>query len=209
MKNQKKEVIISQIPTQDYIQKFRDVDKFVEFCKKCNNYNTMWSCPPFEPQAYNCIEKFSEATIIGVKINIDQRTRFLPTDTEQRNSMIRDILSEVRGEFDAELLSLEQKVDDSLLYYAGSCRICYPEKCKRSEGKPCRYPEKMRSTLEAIGFDMGRTTSELLGVELKWCEGNELPEYFTLVYGFLTNQNVVDQIKTALENIDNVTSIKI
>lgn len=37
---------------------------------------------------------------------------------------------------------------------------------------------------EACGFDIGRTTSELFGIELKWGADGKMPEYLTLVCGF-------------------------
>ncbi len=194
-----KEIIIAQIPTEEYIAKFRNEAKFIEFCKKCKNYNTSWSCPPFTTNYTACISKFSLTNIIGIKINIDQPTRQKAKSTEERNTLIREIFGSVRKEVDSELLKLEAEVQPSLLFYAGSCIICYPNKCSRTDGKPCRFPSKMRSTLEAIGFDMGRTNSELLGIELKWCNDNELPPYFTLIYGLLTNSPVKDQVKTLLD----------
>lgn len=202
-----KEIILAEISTQDYIRKFRDIDKFIEFCKDCKNYNSVWTCPPFDSRSYKCIDAFSLTTIIGVKINIDQKLRNQANSAEERDALIRKILLEVRREFDAQLLSMEQQITPSLLYCAGSCRLCAQGECKRLKGEKCRYPDKMRSTLEAIGFDMGRTTSELLGVEMKWCNGNELPPYFTLVYGLLTNGSVGDKLKNALENIKDVTSV--
>lgn len=49
---------------------------------------------------------------------------------------------------------------------------------------PCRHPELVRPSLEACGFDIGRTTSELFGIELKWGADGKMPEYLTLVCGF-------------------------
>lgn len=55
--------------------------------------------------------------------------------------------------------------------------------CTRPEGLPCRHPDRVRPSLEACGFDIGRTTSELFGIELKWGAEGKLPEYLTLVCG--------------------------
>lgn len=209
-------IYITQIPTSEYIAKYRDVDKFIEFCKVCPNYNRVWSCPPFERESLEGLpvcgiydrDKFSIATIIGVKIDIDEQTRFRPTNIEERNALTRDILFGVRKEIDEMLLPLEQQIQPSLLYYAGSCRLCAPNDCRRVDNEPCCYPDKMRSTLEADGFDIGRTTSELLGIELKWCEGCELPPYYTLVYGLLSNHSTIDRIEDIFSGMTNVTAIK-
>ena len=47
-------------------------------------------------------------------------------------------------------------------------------------------------SLEACGFDIARTTSELFGIELKWGTDGSLPEYLTLVCGFFHNaENII------------------
>lgn len=63
-----------------------------------------------------------------------------------------------------------------------------------SEGRPCRYPDRIRPSLESLGFDIGKTASELLGIELKWSEpgSSGLPEYFTLVSGFFSSRPAND-----------------
>jgi hypothetical protein len=45
----------------------------------------------------------------------------------------------------------------------------------------------VRPSLEACGFDIGRTTSELFGIELRWGSRGQMPEYLTLVCGFFHN----------------------
>ena len=49
-------------------------------------------------------------------------------------------------------------------------------------------------SLESLGFDIGKTASELLGIELKWSEpgSSGLPEYFTLVSGFFSSRPAND-----------------
>lgn len=197
-------ILIAQTKTADYIANYRDVDKFIECCKVCKQYRSSWSCPSFNSdpkagyvnRAIPDIERFELTTVIGVKIHIDEQTRHQAKDLDERNELIKDILLTVRQQIDGKLLALEQQTPDSLLFYAGTCRLCMPEPCSRVENKPCRQPDKMRSTLEAYGFDMGRTTSEFLGVKMKWCKDLELPPYFTLVYGLLSNKSVLDVIES-------------
>ena len=62
----------------------------------------------------------------------------------------------------------------------------------RPEAKPCRHPELVRPSLEACGFDIAHTPSELFGIELKWGTDGSLPEYLTLVCGFFHNaENII------------------
>ena len=210
-----KEFIIAQIPAAEYIAEYRDIKRFIKLCKECKCYTRTWTCPPFETETGSYIdnkgqkiEDFSIATIIGVKINLELELRLTPKSNEELNALTYKVLSEVRREVDEKLLRLEHQISPSLLYYAGPCMLCPPNECSRINQQPCRYPEKMRSTLEADGFDIGRTCSELLGVEIKWCDKLVLPEYFTLCYGFLGNEVVVDKISLLLnvnsaDNADN------
>lgn len=200
------EIRIQQIAASEYVAKYRDIHKFIKFCKECNCYNKTWSCPPFETKTGSYIdyknqkiEDFEILTIIGVKINIEEKLRTSSRNLKERDDLTRDIITKVRREFDAKLLRLEQQITPSMAYFAGSCVICPKDECSRIKHQPCRYPEKMRSTLEADGFDIGRTCTELLEVEIKWCDKLALPEYYTLCYGFLSHQDATDQLKGILK----------
>lgn len=52
---------------------------------------------------------------------------------------------------------------------------------------PCLHPDKVRPSLEAFGFDIGRTLSELFGIRLLWGKDGILPEYLMLVSGLFHN----------------------
>ena len=87
-------------------------------------------------------------------------------------------------------MGFEEKYTDSKAFFAGTCHLCLDEDCTRKAGLPCRYPDKIRPSLEAVGFDMGKTSAELLNIEMKWTEGSRLPEYYTLVSGLFTNKKI-------------------
>ncbi|MBR5807373.1 MAG: hypothetical protein IKY24_01995 [Alistipes sp.] len=59
--------------------------------------------------------------------------------------------------------------------------------CTRLNGKPCCHPELVRPSLEAYGFDLTKTLSELFDIELKWSVDNTLPEYLVIVCGLFYN----------------------
>lgn len=174
------------IPVAEYIARYRDKEKFIALCKECKNYGTLWSCPPYEADDEPRIEDYKYAYILGTQVFIDAPTRHSADSVERRTELTYEILLEVRKEIDARLIEMEDEFGDALSFYAGSCRQCENNVCTRPEGKPCIKPEKMRTSLEALGFDMGKTTSELLGIEMKWSTDTILPEYFTLVSGLFT-----------------------
>ena len=89
-----------------------------------------------------------------------------------------------RQRLERRLLEMERRYGGRSFAYVGSCLYCPDGTCTRPEGNPCRHPELVRPSLEACGFDIGRTTSELFGIELKWGADGKMPEYLTLVCGF-------------------------
>ncbi len=189
------QILTARIKSSDYIANYRDKEKFIQFCKNCPRYGKIWSCPPFK-DGCKCgdYENLNSLTVIGVKINLNQEVRTRSTTIEERDNLTREILLNVRKEMDAHLLNIEQMQQPSLLFYAGHCHLCFPDSCARIDGKECVNSEKMRSSLEAQGFDVTLTTENLLGVELKWSEGVVLPEYFTLVYGIFSNDYIDDSL---------------
>ena len=60
-----------------------------------------------------------------------------------------------------------------------------PHGCTRPDGQPCRYPDTMRYSIEALGGNVGLTVQKLLGIQLEWMEEGKLPSYFVLVGGLL------------------------
>ena len=192
----KLEHTLTSVPIADYVAQYRDSDKFIEFCKECNRYGACWACPPYSFDTTESILQYSKAFIIGTKITPSDKLRSR-VDTligkDDTKEEIKDIsyrlIEEVRLSLDKSLLAIEKRYPGSRALFAGTCHLCPLGSCTRITGAPCIYPEKIRPSLEAFGFDIGKTSSELLGIELKWSSNGELPEYFVLVSGLFTNRS--------------------
>ncbi|MBK5722935.1 DUF2284 domain-containing protein [Dysgonomonas sp. Marseille-P4677] len=178
---------VSSISTADYIAKYRDVDKFIVFCQQCNKYNNCWACPPFGFDKEEYIMKYKNAYIIGTKITLSEEIRLSCKNNEDSKSTGVKIIEEVRKNLDKQLLQAESETLNSRAFFAGTCHFCPKEDCTRIVGKPCRYPDKIRPSLESLGFDIGKTTEELLGIKLQWSTDGSPPEYLVLVSGLFTN----------------------
>ena len=173
---------IAEISVADYIAGYRDTDKFIAFCKQCNRYNTCWACPPFDFDTEAYIHAYDKAYLIGTKITLTSTA----DSYDQGVKEIRAIMVDVRLNLDKQLLETEKSHTNSKAFFAGTCHVCPEGECTRSQGKPCIAPDKVRPSLEAFGFDMGKTSAQLLGIEMKWGAKGSLPEYLTLVSGFFT-----------------------
>ena len=93
-----------------------------------------------------------------------------------------------RIRIESELLDMERKYGGRSFAYIGKCLHCSDNECTRNCGTPCRHPEKVRPSLEAFGFDIAKTLSELFNIELLWGKDGKLPEYLVLVSGFFHNE---------------------
>lgn len=145
------------------------------FGRQCRRYNTCWACPTFTFDVDQYLSHYELALIIGTKI-----TPLYPEKITDTISYGNELIETERKRTDDLLLELE-KTHNGRAFFPGSCLLC--SSCTRAEGKPCLYPERVRPSLEACGFDIGKTSSELLNIELKWGEHGKMPEYLTLVSG--------------------------
>lgn len=66
---------------------------------------------------------------------------------------------------------------DALHLGAGGCRVC--PVCAKREDKPCRFPEKALSSLEAYGINVSKL-AELAG--MKYINGQNTVTYFGAVF---------------------------
>ena len=89
-----------------------------------------------------------------------------------------------RRALDTLLEERERETPGSLRLDAGRCLVC--ERCARRDEQPCRFPEKLRYSLESLGANVGALAADKLGAPLQWGTRNAAPEYFVLVGALLT-----------------------
>lgn len=166
------EILAAETDARDYLSRFRDVPRFEELCKACPVYGTTWACPPLPPEVETVLTRSSRVLLRAVRVK--------PSVPHQPASEAEAYFAAARIRLQKELLALEQTTGGRAFTGIGGCRIC-EEGCTRPEGEPCRHPELLRPSLEALGFDIERTLGELLGVRLLWPAEDTLPEYLVAV----------------------------
>lgn len=167
------------ILVEDYIAVFRDEARFIELCKQCPNYGNSWGCPPFDFDTGDFLRQYRYAHIMATKII--PKGKNIPFRESQA------LVYPERVRIERDLLEMERYYDGRAFAYIGSCLHCNGAECRRKCNKPCLHPAKVRPSLEAFGFDIGRTLSELFGTKLLWGKDGILPEYLVLVSAFLHN----------------------
>lgn len=165
----------AEVDAKAYIRDYRRADYFIELCRKCRNYSRRYGCPPFDNNPLESIKDYSKVRIIGVKIT--------PADIHISLASANALMEPVTKNLNEELLEMESVLDGKAFGFVGTCPYCGGKPCARIKGEPCKHPDKVRPSLEAIGFDMSKTAEEILGLEIKWSKNEYIPEYLTLVCG--------------------------
>lgn len=200
------EYFTTDINVDEYISRFRDEKRFIELCKKCPNFGNSWGCPPFDFDTNNFLRQYEYAHLIVAKI--------IPAQNDIPENMVQDFIRPERIRIERCLLELERKYGGQAFAYIGKCLHCGDMECRRKSNRPCLHPDKVRPSLEAYGFDIERTLSELFGIKVLWGQDGILPEYLVLVSGLFHNHTLnikmsgLDELPTEIEERKDYNKMK-
>ncbi len=179
-KNYDVQEVVAVVDRDRYVREFRDVPTFEACCKQCPNYGNRWGCPPFDHDTLQDLLPYEKVKIIGVKIT--------PHDEKLPLSQAQSLMRPEIERVNKRLLEMEREKGGLAFGFVGDCPYCNGAPCARLHGEPCRHPQVVRPSLEAFGFDIGKTTRELLGIEIQWSRDKRMPKFLTLVCGLFYNE---------------------
>lgn len=174
----------AEISVEEYMEKYVDVDTFLAACKACPNYGNVWSCPSYDFDVEQYWRKYKTFKLTASKLEFDKEMLARTYSPEEISTLLNEVVSPEKQKLSDELLEMEKQFPGSISLSAGSCQTCKGG-CTRPEGKPCRFPEKMRYSIESLGGNVGLTIEKLMGLHLEWMEEGRLPGHFVLVCGLL------------------------
>lgn len=157
---------------------------------KCPSYGHSWACPPEAPYLKQEVSQYIKFYLIFVKYNlkeyIEKEKVKYPKKSEKniRNAFFMKNFLRDKLEQEIKLFINEHQnsYDEKRILWDGFCRLCSNEKdkgCTYDAGDPCRYPDKMRYSMEAVGIDVTQTVKNL-NFNLEW-PPNEFVYRFGLV----------------------------
>lgn len=141
------------------------------YCKSCEKYGLFWSCPPFDDSPLEKLPAWSDAVLITQKTWVD------PGST--KGNLIDQFLVARRTLGDT-LKAWE--TDGVITVIAGHCSAC--STCTRSRGVACCSPDRMRYSLEGLGFDVTGLVEDLTGQKMDW-PTTGMPAYLLIVGALL------------------------
>ncbi|MBD3211152.1 MAG: hypothetical protein GF311_00985 [Candidatus Lokiarchaeota archaeon] len=155
------------------VQKFCVSEQF-----QCPNYNHSWACPPAAPYSKEKVSKFSKFFLIYTKFNmieyVKRQKRKYPNRSEKRirnnfyckNDIREDLEKEVKSFFEDFVEHYKEK----LILWGGHCRICEKngyKYCSYDDEEACRFPEKIRYSMEAVGIHVTKMV-KALDLDIEW-----------------------------------------
>ncbi|MEW5818791.1 MAG: DUF2284 domain-containing protein [Cyanobacteriota bacterium] len=171
-----------------YLQKeavLVEYKKLSDICMEgCKNFNKKYSCPPLSPPFNLLARNYQYLVVNAIKIKLSDYQKIFNT-IRMTNSVGK---------------SLQRKIienaftDRQLILSNGSCRLC--KICAYQDNLPCKYPGRMRYSLEATGVNVNELTIKCFEFPLVWYQSDNFPEYHCVVSGVLTNEpeSVVNRI---------------
>jgi len=145
---------------------------------KCPNYHHNWSCPPVAPyleEEISCFQKFFLTYFqFDLKSYIRETRSKHPNWSEERirNRVFSKEIT--RKGLDIEInqfLEMSQEpFQEKIILVGGHCQICHDRRdgdCTYDSGEPCRYPDEMRYSMEAVGINVDKTVKSL-NFSLEW-----------------------------------------
>lgn len=169
------ERVSADVSMENFMDKCVDIPQFLGYCRECRNYRKRWSCPSFDFDPMEIWEKYSSVHIEGRVLR--------PLEGVTLEQAVRG-MEAVKQDMLAELMHMEAETPQSLVLSAGACYLC-GDNCARLNGEPCRFPNKMRYSMESLGGDVNKAAEIFLHRPMQWIKNGEMPEYLMLVLGLL------------------------
>lgn len=173
-------ILTAEIPVKDYIDSYRDKERFLEYCRRCPGFGLSWACPPFEFNPEERLLGRENAFLIAARIE-------MPPGVGPQSDF-RELLQPVRARLEKRLLELEEENAGLAFGFSGGCSLC--GECARKRGETCRHPEKVRPALEAYGFDVCKSMEDIFHTGLEWASEGRTPRSLTLVGAIFHNSPV-------------------
>lgn len=165
----------ANVCSNDVLKNYMDFDYFTGLCKDgCPHYNLSYTCPPNSPQFTEYTKDFKHSLVIAMYMEIAE------------NQTINDVHPYLRKVLSDFLIPLEKEID-GLLTDGGRCRYC--NKCTYIDNIPCRFPDKMRFSMEAMGIDLDKVCKDILNHSIVW--SNSKNSYCT-VLGSVNFNNICE-----------------
>jgi predicted metal-binding protein len=136
------------------VQQFCNNDQF-----QCPNYHHSWGCPPEAPYLEEKVAEYTHHLLVYIKEDINRKGH---------NNLA------LKEKFEREMLSTAEKIKarsaDMHLLWGGHCTLCkrrLDKRCTYDANEPCRFPDEIRYSMEAVGINVDATVKNV-DIHIEW-----------------------------------------
>lgn len=174
------------IPTEQLAKFSQQETARIHNCMPCGIYRKCWACPGLNGgfDDYNS-EAWPRVLLYSFWIDIDYDPDPACSYASVQRSYQR--IAPYALQYGAHL---ERQLGGKLMI-DGRCAVCRTCTAALDPPQPCAFPEKLRSSLEALGFNVAGISKHLLDHPLDWHidhgDGRKhIPQQVAVVHGLLT-----------------------
>ena len=165
---------------------------FVEMCKNgCVNYGKKFSCPPCSRDFLGVVGEKEGVYVVMFLMRLSSVNSTEYNKVRIANSIMKSRLD--------KLMRVTEKEFNTKFLSTGSCRLC--RTCQLKLKKPCKYPEKMRFSLESTGVDCNHLSTKLFNLPLLWFKNGKAPDYTCVLTALVCDKSEVNDISSFLESL--------
>lgn len=162
------------IDARHFVKQYREVARFETLCRDCGGYGKRWCCPPVETSFCDKVLHLPQVTLVATVIT--------PAETGLPLKYAIPLMRPEIDRLNRRSIELEKVTGGVALGFAGECYYCGKTPCSRLSGEPCRHPDLVRPSLEALGFNLQTSAHDLLHIDLAWSDdGKTLPPQLTIL----------------------------
>lgn len=172
-KKEQKEQFRIELTVEQFLKDYFEPEMTAARCRACSGFGKTWACPDFAFAPQDFWERFTTYTVLVERLWVADSA-----DAEEAQERLQ---REKKG-FNRRMLELEKACGGTALY-AQECEACTT--CARLDGEPCRLPQIMRYSIEALGGNAEKLIRDKLGFAMQWSHDGSVPEYYLLIGGLL------------------------
>lgn len=191
----------------------------IKGCKRCSNYSWNYSCPDLPYDAKEYLKEYEHVIFALAEIHTESIQPYLPhwevsdfpsrvltnhlkrlenKDVVLTSAVSMYLYNQIKDIMTERMLTMEADLDVMGLP-PGSCTRC--KDCLKEIGKPCIHPEKIRHSIEALGFLVSDIYSIFFDKKLGWTKGKLSDIIHSCNVIFTKNKIDPEMIKPYLEDI--------
>jgi len=162
----------------------------------CGLYGKCWMCPPDAGDIHELMKEIHTYDFVLVYQTIGSLEDSYDFESMLEAGNTHNQLAQRLKEFFAA-----EGIENALHLGAGGCRVC--KVCAKAVGKPCYFPDKAMSSLEAYGVNVSKMAE---AADMKYTNGVNTVTYFGAVFFCLSSHSETSDRdeETVMVRVDGV-----